>query len=259
MALNFEKEGNPLALLRSKTKPKVIPKLICIDEKDEAVNPFNEFKCNDDGELNLSVNPNTERQIIYITGKSGSGKSYFTKQYCEEYKKIFPKRMIYLFSSLAEDKTIDAIKDLKRITLNEDLLKEDITAKDFEDSMVIFDDTDCITDKKMKIKVNGILTSILETGRHYNTSIIFTSHIACAGNDTKRILNESHFCVFFPKNMGNKGLKYLLDSYYGLDKEEIKKVKKLKSRWVCICRTFPQVVLCQSSIYTLGDNDSDSE
>ena len=76
-------------------------------------------------------------------------------------------------------------------------MTEDITAKDFQDSLVIFDDTDCITDKYMKFKVNGILNSLLETGRHFNSSVVYTSHAACNGNDTKKILNECHSILCF--------------------------------------------------------------
>ena len=43
-------------------------------------------------------NKNTERDIIYVAGMSGSGKSYYIKKYAEEYHAQFPKNEIYLFS-----------------------------------------------------------------------------------------------------------------------------------------------------------------
>jgi hypothetical protein len=46
----------------------------------------------------------TERQCLYICGQSGSDKSYFTTNYVKEYKKMFPKRNIYVNSSIAEGK-----------------------------------------------------------------------------------------------------------------------------------------------------------
>jgi uridine kinase len=59
----------------------------------------------------------SERQIVYITGRSGSGKSTFTRKYIEEFKKRNKKiQDVYLFSSLKEDESLDSIKP-KRIKL----------------------------------------------------------------------------------------------------------------------------------------------
>ena len=40
----------------------------------------------------LIPNDGVARDICYVTGASGSGKSYFTKQYADQYRKIYPKR-----------------------------------------------------------------------------------------------------------------------------------------------------------------------
>ena len=74
---------------------------------------------------------------------------------------------------------------------------------------------------------------------------VFIHHIY---HETKTILNESHNIVFFPSTLGGRSLKYLLDSYLGLDKKQIEKVKNLDSRWVCVCKTFPQVILSEKNI-----------
>ena len=121
--------------------------------------------------------------------------------------------------------------------------------------MVIFDDTDVISSKMLKNKINSILNALLETGRHYNTSVIYTSHIATAGIDTKRILNEAHSITIFPSSLGGRSLKYLLDNYLGFDKEQIKKVKKLDSRWTTIVKTYPMVVLSEKEAYLLKNDD----
>jgi hypothetical protein len=63
------------------------------------------------------------------------------------------------------------------------------------------------------------------------------------------VLNESHNIVFFPSGMGNRNLKYLLDNYLGLDKNQIQKVKNLDTRWVCITRSYPQVMIAEKDIF----------
>jgi hypothetical protein len=161
-------------------------------------------------------------------------------------------------SSIKEDKTLDKIKDLHRVKLDsQEFLTEDITAQDFKDCLVIFDDTDCLTDKRQKMKVDAILNSVLETGRHFNTEVVYTSHLACNGKDTRRILNECKSVTIFPSGLGGKSIKYLLDNYFGLDKDQIKKIKKLNSRWVTIQKGFPMSVLSDKECFILNSPDDE--
>lgn len=254
--MNFENQGIPVAIIKPESGRTKNCSILCVESKAESVRPFNSLTLKDgDGLIQPIPNPEQERQILYITGASGSGKSYFTRKYCAEFQRIFPKRAIYLFSSIADDSSIDEIKGLQRIKLTPQLLTEELTSADFKDSMVIFDDTDCITDKAMKLKISGILNSILETGRHFNTYCIYTSHLPCAGNDTKRILNEAHSVTFFPHSLGGRSLKYLLESYLGLDKEQIKRIKKLPSRWCMVAKTYPQVCLSEKNAYIVSSSE----
>ena len=263
MSINLENKGIPVAIIISKTenekkkkgaKQTSTPIVSISDTTEGVVSPTNELSLRDKPDLIFQPipNPETERQILYITGSSGSGKSFFTRKYCNEFAKLFPRRNIYLFSSIADDDSIDAIKGLNRIKLTPAFLEENWEIEDFRDSLVIFDDTDCITDKKTRNKVNGILNMILETGRHTNTYCIYTSHLACAGNDTKRILNEAHSITFFPATAGGRTLKYLLESYMGLDKEQIQKVKRLPSRWITVCKSYPKCILSEKDVLLLN-------
>ena len=259
MALNFEAQGQPICILANrdddKKKTRANNPIVCVSEtRTGLVRPFEEMSLEgrDDQYFQLIPNPETERQILYITGSSGSGKSFFTKKYCREFARVFPKRPIILISSVDKDESVDDIKNLKRLKLKSpEFLEEDFAIDDFKECLVIFDDTDCITDKKLRTKVNGILGMILETGRHTNTYCIYTSHLATAGNDTKRILNESHSITFFPKTAGNRMLKYLCDNYLGLDKKEIDYLKKIPSRSVTVMKTYPKTIVGDKNIFLL--------
>jgi energy-coupling factor transporter ATP-binding protein EcfA2 len=254
--MNLEKIGAPIAILQN-SKDQSKTKILYVNaEKEDVVNYIKEYKAPSKEQTFQQIpNITTERQILYVTGASGSGKSYFTKAFTDQYKKIYPKREVYLFSSISDDSSIDKVKNLKRIKLTQEFLQDEITVQDFKDSLVIFDDTDVILDKKMKLKITGILNSILETGRHFNVSCIYTSHVACDGRETKRILNEAHSITIFPHGLGGRSLKYLLDSYLGLDKEQIKRIKKLQSRWVSILKTFPMVILSEKEAFVLNTDD----
>ena len=59
------------------------------------------------------------------------------------------------------------------------------------------------------------------------------------------ILNESHSITTFPATLGGKSMRYLFDQYLGLDKKQIEKVKSIKSRWITVLKTFPQIVMSQ--------------
>jgi Cdc6-like AAA superfamily ATPase len=250
--MNFENQGKPIAIIKT-DKSKKTP-IICIDDKKNSYHSFNEFILDDSDYFQQIPDPTTERSILYVTGSSGSGKSTYIYNYCMQFKKMFPKREIYLFSSLSDDGSIDKIKGLKRIKLSPELLEEEITAEDFENSLVIFDDCDCITDKKMKSKVQSIQNSILETGRHFKVYCCISSHLPCAGNETKRTLNEAHSITFFPHSLGGRSLKYLLEGYLGLDKHQIEKIKKINSRWVTVIKSYPKIIMGEKDIYCLINN-----
>ena len=197
-------------------------------------------------------NRKQERDILYISARSGAGKSWYAKDYANKYREMYPKRDIYLFSGLEDDKgSIDKIKNLQRIKLDSEFMKADITLDMMKNSMLIFDDIDIIDDKLLLNKLYTILNMALQTGRHSHTSVIFTTHTPCNGQKTKICLAESHSITLFVPGMGNKSLKYLLDSYYGLDKKQIEKIKSIPSRWVTLTRTFPSVCFHQNGAFVL--------
>jgi len=238
--LNLE-EGIPICSAGKKT--------IYLTEKPQE-DGFDTFKPKSDVQLEHIVNKETERQILYISASSGAGKSHYALGFAQAYHKAYPRRPIYLFSYLDQCDTLDKCKAIKRVKIKEpNFLTDEIEAVDLKESLVIFDDCDCISSKPIKKKTFEILKKILETGRHFKTSIIFTSHTACNGHETKTILNEATSLTIFPKTMGNKNLTYLLGSYFGLDKHEIAKIKSLPSRWVTLTKSFPPVVFTQNEVY----------
>ena len=266
MSLNEENVGIPIAMIINKSTTKKGQSkghtIISVSDYNQKVsNPKSDIKLNDENQrFQVVGDPKSERDIIYVTGRSGSGKSYFIKDYViNYYKKIHKNNPVFLFSALKDDKTIDEIPKLIRINLNNEFANDDdITVKDFEDSCIIFDDTDTLKNKIVLAKVNHLLNECLQVGRHYKITCLITKHTACNSNDTKIILAESHQFVVFPQGLGNKSLKYLLDNYLGLDNSQIKKIKNQNSRWVAINRrTFPLSVVSEKECFILSNNDEE--
>lgn len=258
MSLNYEHVGIPIAMVLHKSNNTQARIISLSDDNNEAKTSYKDIKLDNTNEYFQSINdPKQERYISYIIGRSGSGKSYYIKQWIQNfYKQLYKKRDVYLFSILENDKTLDELKFIKRIKLNSDFANDDeLSTKDFKDSLLIFDDTDCIKDKKVKAKVDKILDEVLQVGRHHNISALITRHTACNSKDTKMILAESHSFVIFPNGMGNKAITYLLDNYLGLDKRQIKKIKSLKSRAITINRTFPMTIVSERECFVLDNND----
>jgi hypothetical protein len=259
MAFNFEDVGVPIALLiDTNKKAKDWTTLYLAEDKllKNVDTPLKEVKLIKESQYFQPIpNKNTERSINYVTGSSGSGKSHWTKNYIEQYHRIYPKRDVYIFSALKDDKTLDKLKYLKRIKLEGDFLTDTIDVSIFKDSMLIFDDTDTIDNKFIRNKVYCILGQVLQTGRHFNISCIYTSHLATDKNNTKLILAETHAVTIFPTGLGGRSIKYLLEQYFGLNRIQIQKIKKLKSRFVTLNKTYPMCVVSEKDAYILNADD----
>jgi len=252
MSLNFESVGTPIAKINGTKK-----KIFVTDKTDECTHSANQITLSKDNETFQLIASDRERDILYVTGASGSGKSFFSKNYIMEYIKSHPKNPVYVFSSISEDPSIDSIKNLKRVDIhNPEFLEDDIDLEEFKNSLVMFDDVDCLREKRIKDKVDSILDMLLQTGRHINCSIIYTTHVACNGKSTRLILSEAHSITIFPKSLGNRVLKNLLDSYLGMDAKQIKTLKTLKGgRHVTILKTYPMTIMSEKHLYTLNNDD----
>lgn len=203
-------------------------------------------------QIPMNITKENDRDVIYVAGASGSGKSYYIKKYVECYMKQYPKRPLYLFSYLEQDTTLDKIKKIKRIDIfNKEFLETEVKSKDFKNSMVIMDDIEGIPYKAIKNKVMCLINQIISLGRHDNVTLIYACHSVTNGHDTKVILNESNSLTIFVKTLGNAKLKYLLEDYYGFDKEQVEKLRKVSvdSRATTIFRTYPKIVLTERDIY----------
>jgi hypothetical protein len=98
----------------------------------------------------------------------------------------------------------------------------------------------------------NLVNSIATTGRHHNVSLMMLCHTATNGQMSKILLNECHAIVLFPANMTGKISKYLLDNYFGLDKNQIKRVKDVNSRHIAILRSYHMLVQSETFIMPLS-------
>jgi hypothetical protein len=182
---------------------------------------------------------------LYISGPSNSGKSTFASRWISESKKLWKgkdKKDLVLFSRVADDKAFNKFKPIT-VDLDEEYLAEPVGMEELEDSICIFDDIDTLNNKYVRDEVIALRGDILECGRHMNIRILCTSHILMSGNKTKQLLNESTSVVLFPQGGNLYAITQYLKLYCGFVKGTIDKILKLKSRWVCIRKVYPMLVL----------------
>ena len=90
MSLTFLQVKNAKPLAKIIGDGKLHNKVVYIDPNTTEIDEVNNFsKLRIPNNCSFQIIPDTthERDILYITGASGSGKSTFTRKYVEQYKK----------------------------------------------------------------------------------------------------------------------------------------------------------------------------
>lgn len=198
------------------------------------------------------------RFVEYIAGPSGVGKSHVAAGLAKEWAKVNPRKPIYMFSR-TDAKDDQAFKGLKthQITLDDSLIEQPINIADElteGGALMIFDDCGTIGNDKIKKSVEKLMMDAMEVGRKLDCNMIITNHLI---NPNERglgrtIMNEMNYLTIFPKRSGSvKHIKYALENYIGLDKEQIAKIMQLNSRWVRVSKNYPKHVVHEHGAYIL--------
>lgn len=197
------------------------------------------------------------RFIAYVAGPSGSGKSTYASSLATQFRKIHPKKKIFIFSrtDAKNDPAYDKLDPIQ-IEINAELLENpiDITKEMAEDGcLIIFDDCETIHDERLKREVQKLIMDGLEIGRKLNLNMIITNHLILPNNKAfgRVLLNEIQTLTIFPKSGSATQIKYALQTYFGLDNKQLKEIFTLKSRWVTVSKTYPQYVLYAHGGYIL--------
>ena len=185
---------------------------------------------------------------LYICGVSGAGKSTYCSMFIKKYLKIYPENEFFLISNVENDYILDKLNPIRIDIKN---LEEEITTEEIKNSIVLFDDIDTITNKNTRNYIYNLLDNLIQCGRHYNITIIFTSHIIMNYKKTRNILLENTATTLFINNGNNiQNIKYL-KNYCGFINSQITKILNLNSRWITIYKTNPQYVIGEKQIYLI--------
>lgn len=204
----------------------------------------------------FEVLPNDPVRVIYVAGPSGSGKSTFCAKYIENFRNIYPKSKFYLFSRLKDDEPLDDLEP-HRINLDDpELIENPIQIEEVEEnSIILFDDIDTISNKPLLDSLINFENQVLELGRHRSVKILITSHLINGNNrkQTRTILNEMQALVIFPKSGSVYQMKYTLKQYLGMSNVQINKSLAINSRWLYIQKIYPQILVSEHLCIFLSD------
>jgi hypothetical protein len=251
LSLQKNEHDKPICIIKKNDEE--ISEVYLHEKKNETIDGFSEMDLQDGYQFQPVPNQSKERDVLFIAGKSGSGKSFYGREYLKQYAKIYPKRPIYLISYLDKDDTLDEFKKIVRINIYDpEFMKEELGIDDFKDACVIMDDIDSVKDKKLKMYLLNLLSKLLTMGRHSATTVLYCSHQPYEGMKTQDILNECDSLTIFPRTLGKRKVRYLLEGYFGMENDEIQKLAGLESRWVTFYKScYPNLIMSQNKIYTL--------
>jgi len=215
---------------------------------------------------NIKHTGSTQRDLLYVAGRSGCGKSTTMSKYSLEYKKVNPKNRVIMITAtnpLIEDGL--AAKNFKKVdTLVFDVSKPEIVQNNFmsgdnnlnldliSDSLLIVDDVEALINKSYKKAIMDFVNQVLMQGRHFRISVCISRHLAAGGQETITTLNESRWVVIFPSAGGN--LNYFMKTHCDIREDCDKRyIKNANSRYVFIHKCSPPFMFGEKFIKCISD------
>lgn len=174
---------------------------------------------------------------IFLTGPSGSGKSWLAKEIMKHDDKARP---IIVFSKITDD---DSLKELKKLKISKSsfpdqrdggsrMIKINLQTEDdllnlpsnheLKNCVCLFDDIDAFP-REIADFLNAYRDSILECGRHHNITVLSTSHQLYNWAKTRVILNEAEMVCLFPHANKRSSMTFLRDRM-GLGKHQVQRI-----------------------------------
>lgn len=212
---------------------------------------------------------------IFLTGPSGSGKSFLAK---EIMKNDVKNRPIVVFSKIDDDESLKDLKKLKltkrsfssekdgisdadikkevgqprmikiRLQTEDDLLNLP-SNEELKDCVCLFDDIDAFP-QEISAFLHEYRNSLLECGRHHNIMVLSTSHQLYNWARTRVILNESELVCLFPHSNKRTSMMFLRDRM-GLGKQEVLNIvnEAMDSGRCLICKlSAPNIIMHNKGI-----------
>lgn len=209
----------------------------------------------------LPIFPRDEDQNLrmYVSGSSGSGKSWLVSEMLRAYKRMYPDNRIHVFTALDEpDPAYERYKDeldFNQVILNDAGIRTiaalggDLSV--LSESICVFDDFFRPDDKQATRMINDFKHAIFSRGRHHRIDIISIRHRACDAKESISELTLASYLILFAKTINPNQLANVLKNYVGIDEKEAPALRKLPGRWLMIRKDDPQLVAWKTGVRLL--------
>ena len=280
--LSTEKDGHEKCqqVAYVKKRGKIVKKIYLCETKDRKnqgkqqllwpPDTFDSESNYEDGVFPFFTTTEEQNNRLMITGSSGSGKSQFIanclRQMSNRLKEVEQddyedfdvgetvEDQIVIISAVDQDKAFDGVlfgkqeKQVIRLDIKSDQLDK-LDAKQFVNSIVIFDDIENYSKKKIRDHFVALRAEMLENARHQVTDVISVSHKAKSGVLNSAVKNECTGVALFPSHTNNyRELNNFLKEYLGYSGEISDRIlvgipEEYNSRFVFIGKRNPNFII----------------
>lgn len=184
-----------------------------------------------------------DRDVIYISGSGGSGKSYLVDQINLLYQKLNNGKTYFFTAndpqkdtSLTHEKYhfVNLEKFFDQFGADGILDHFSKTSGLYDNSMLIFDDIGAVKDKRKKKILWDFIDIVLENKRKNNIYICVISHVPTNYTQTQLIIRETKKYVVYPRNLQVKSDRFL-KTYLGLSSKQLNEITDIdNSKWCCV-------------------------
>ena len=250
MSINFDNVGTEIATIYKPNGKRL--KDVFVDTENDGLD---KIRINDDTYFFPTIsNFDETEQVdrIYICGESGVGKSSFIREYVLKFLEQYPKASILLFSSKSEDKQLDDLPNMVRVSIDEDIVNNPYTLDEICSNspitLTIFDDIEDFSNKKINKEIARLRDEIMRNGRSKGVFSIFSHHNPTDYSHTRNMIFEANKVIIFPRRSGKGTYNYLLEKKLLINKEQIDLINTLKSSYVVICKQMPKCIISNKYI-----------
>jgi hypothetical protein len=196
------------------------------------------------------IMPSPKSERVFMAAPPEAGKSVVAARYIIEYMKMWPENPVFVFAASNYDKAYDGI-DLEWFKVTQEIYEMDLSCETMGDCLIVMDDLDSLTDSKLSKYIHAALADLANNGRKEGVYLMYLSHHINNYAKTRDIAMAANKAIFFP--LGPKGgMVRFLDAKVGIDKQAIKKMLNLESRYFCLTtNTYPNTVVHSKGIFIL--------
>ncbi len=188
---------------------------------------------------------------VFIAGGTLTGKSLMASVIANDYNGQHKKNRVILVSAVDDTRNYNdtRIKNLIPIRIDETIIDDPIGLGELHDSCAIFDDIEAHEDRDIVSEMENLRDRCIKAGRHEKTDCIITNQSLLGSQKTQHALRNCFQVVAYPSSAGKHQLTNFLRTYMSFDKDQIKRIMDVPSRYVLINRTMPNYVLSEHEVF----------